>query len=795
MKVPHFARKGDWFLWGILLSLLAVAGQARSLPQEVSRERLESHVRALSRLASRVPGYPGHEAATTYIRREFQVWGLRNVRWADLEVAVPVDEGAWLFVGEATSIRLYCLWPNLVRTPTLPPAGLTGPLLDGRAQGKRGGGLASSRRLRTGLSPLEGLAGREIEGSIVLLDFNCGQRWLELANLGAKALIFVEPATTWRGEAEQKFLDVPLNVPRFYLTRAGFRRLQEALQQQEGPATVRLLARMPWRRVKATNVWGYVRGTHAVRRREVICLQAYYDSMSVVPARAPGAESACGIAALLELARLFSRYPPQRTVLFLATTAHHLNNEGLRQWLEQHLAGGQEGEETGRERVRVDFLAALDLSSHGTQLGAFGVLGPQALPRVTGTINLHLTPYGRNFAAIGRAVAAELGLDPERAFIDGLTPPGGKPSDSFIPGRIALDSVAALTKGLTSLGLVTTNDGRWLVDTPLDTAERVNFAQLTQQVRVLAGLFDRALNAEELLVDTEVTINDETATLKGKVVYFNPRENFVPAEPIPGALALFQYGRPKTMMGVRGITIALTDEEGRYELVETLRRTGTVQAFKLDDTPLGGEGAGEIIYAPDRGVHGDQAFPMQVRLDAREKEHTIVLFPCLTTGLFELVDPQYLRRLDRLTVLNAADAVPVEYGFYIREGLAWTSLTEPVAAVFLKPGERFKVLAESGFLGKRMLLLNAPDATTKRRAEGLGYALETSQPLTLTPYCAARDMFQLDEYRLRNLHTFGIANDRVEAIHRQAGERLRQAAEARRQRQWSRFVTLSREAL
>src|SRR3972149_6925919 len=59
--------------------------------------------------------------------------------------------------------------------------------------------------------------------------------------------------------------------------------------------------------------------------------------MSVVPERAPGAESACGISGLLELARVLKKYPPARTVRLLATSGHFLGLAGMREYLGQPL--------------------------------------------------------------------------------------------------------------------------------------------------------------------------------------------------------------------------------------------------------------------------------------------------------------------------------------------------------------------------------------------------------------------------------------------------------------------------
>jgi Zn-dependent M28 family amino/carboxypeptidase len=59
--------------------------------------------------------------------------------------------------------------------------------------------------------------------------------------------------------------------------------------------------------------------------------------MSVVPALAPGAEQASGITALIELARYFRAHPPARTVVFLATSAHHLGLRGIDDFIQRYL--------------------------------------------------------------------------------------------------------------------------------------------------------------------------------------------------------------------------------------------------------------------------------------------------------------------------------------------------------------------------------------------------------------------------------------------------------------------------
>ncbi len=50
-------------------------------------------------------------------------------------------------------------------------------------------------------------------GSVVVLEFNSWNRWLDAAMLGAAAILFVEPDSTTYVQAAQKFLQVPQRTP------------------------------------------------------------------------------------------------------------------------------------------------------------------------------------------------------------------------------------------------------------------------------------------------------------------------------------------------------------------------------------------------------------------------------------------------------------------------------------------------------------------------------------------------------------------------------------------------------
>ena len=177
------------------------------------------------------------------------------------------------------------------------------------------------------------------KGAIVLLDFNSSTRYINAAMLGGTAVIFIEPETTIRGEAENKFGTVPANIPRFWISKEDAAVLTTLMEEQQGEGNqvnVRVRGKMTWERRVGQNIRGFLEGGDPTLRDELIVLTAYYDAMSVVPAMAPGADPTCGIATLMELARLFSQpqYRPGYSVLFVAVDGHFQGLAGMRAFME-----------------------------------------------------------------------------------------------------------------------------------------------------------------------------------------------------------------------------------------------------------------------------------------------------------------------------------------------------------------------------------------------------------------------------------------------------------------------------
>ena len=191
-----------WRYRHLLVCLVLFAAGATAAAAEGVGDRVRDDLVYLSSLGSRVVGYPGHAAAADFIEQRFSDLGLTDVRRDTFEVAVPMDRGASVRVIESgETLPLRCLWPNLVRTPTLPPEGLAALLF------------------YAGEGTYAELNGHQLDGRVALMEFNSQLHWLDLAALGVRGVIFIEPERTTTYEAGRKYSAVPVDVPRFWIDR------------------------------------------------------------------------------------------------------------------------------------------------------------------------------------------------------------------------------------------------------------------------------------------------------------------------------------------------------------------------------------------------------------------------------------------------------------------------------------------------------------------------------------------------------------------------------------------------
>lgn len=774
-----------------------------SLASQISPSNLAATVKTLSAYPSRIAGYPGCTAAGQYVLNEFKRIGLKDVKAEPFYTTVPVDRGASLTVGNKT-YRLHAMWPNLIRTSQLPKEGISGELIYARS-GKLGE-----------------FDGYDVKDNIVMLDFNSGSEWLNAPRLGAKAVIFIEPETTMRGEAEAKFISIPISIPRFWISKSDGDALK-ALCAVTAHPVVQLKSRMTWERKLTHNITGIIPGSDPKLRNQIIVIESFYDSNSVVPSLAPGAESACGIASMLELARTFQKNPPARTVWFVATSGHFQSLQGIREYLERHLpelerpgAGARFKawltrvipgikDQHVRKPPEIYLFAGLDLSSQTKGVGVF----------YKGYFYDYREDIQSKFSDIARVcrensekIGAVLGFDPAKAFADGVNPIAGKSWRNFIPGKIALDAEVVTLAGARGISFVSTDDARSLVDTPFDTAEKVNIANLSEQTKLLACLFHHILNdtnspeavdvpkfpITEPCTFSRMTLQGGFARLEGQVLILNLKKGYIPNDPVKGCIVVVRHPNlVKTLMGVRGNMIGMVDDEAKFAFpgVAPLtayqgptRRT-SVAAYKLDPE------TGEINYSPDMGIFGADYYPTEIPMSSGVKQIPIVVFKCRPTSVFDLVDPQSLKMLGQIDIYDGdTNARPRMFGYSLAVPEGQVSYVEDLAVIFTMPKTRLKITMAAGPAATRLLLINA----TEKYPEGTGYVVGTGTSIINTALMVAKDMWTLDDYRIKRLEKYRIINEGINNLHRLAKQEIDLAEKALEAKQFSEFDAHARAA-
>ena len=736
-------------LW---LTLPALCAAARA-----EADGIRATVEFMASVGSRVSGYPGSDRAADYVADALAAAGVRAVTVEEYPVTVPLDRGGDLtLTASGERFRLHGLWPNHVRTPTVPAAGLSGHLIYG------------------GAGHLSEYAGLDLAGSIVLLEFNTGHRWLEAASLGARAIVFIEPQATSGREAGAKFVSVPLDIPRLWIDAAAGARLKALAE--DGPLDARLGSRMDWVSRKGRNVWGVIPGHHPELGGETIVVQAYYDGISIVPALAPSAETAGGIAALLELARHLQRRPPARTVVLVAAGAHFLAQRGIVDFLDRHARTHPDYAGLMEKPLHPDLFIGLDLTSGGDRIGLWNNTDRYDIKRF-------YVPFGRAFTAYAEEAAPLLGRRAERALVNGISPLKGLDWSTYVPGGVTVDGQVAMAAGLVALSFVTIGDGRFVVDTPLDRPQRVDFDNLSRQSAFLNQILTRAFDDPRLLADLEgfgPVLEDELRTFRVDVRAF-PRRSQVPDRIVEGAIVALGAGAGrraelgfKPHKGVRAFRFHLVDGNGSAVIPGLPLGAVPVSAYVLDP------GTGGIVYAPDSGErarrHHGQKLAQAIRFAGEHK--TLVVFPCVPRPFYGLVDPRSLTAVGPIRVATHTGVAPKEYGVAKGEGVL-----EPVAVAFAAADDSLVYL-----MSDSMILTNS-----RTDPRGTGYVVGRD-PLERTDYLAVRDMWRINDERLAAMRDHAIENPRLAALHAHGRELIDQAGAAAERREWDAFMAGVRAA-
>lgn len=317
-RTPHRASRIKLIVSLIVLILTCCFSiNALAATSETAADLFAADIRKLSALGDRSTGTPGNRAAAEYIRNRLGALGVETVGTHQFDLATIKPKSSILTIpGRDLSIPIRPLRGNAVTPQTIPSPGIKAPLV------------------YVGHGEFHELNGKDIEGSIILMELESGKNWIYAADLGAKALIYVDRGNSTKILFEEKFELSPIQFPRFWMPLDQIQELFHDFETKPAgrlAEEVQLSSDIGWEKVLAENVYAIIPGTDPELKEQSVLVEAFYDSTSWVAGLSPGADEACGVATLLFLAHYLKEHPPPRTIILAVTSGHAQALAGMRE--------------------------------------------------------------------------------------------------------------------------------------------------------------------------------------------------------------------------------------------------------------------------------------------------------------------------------------------------------------------------------------------------------------------------------------------------------------------------------
>ncbi len=700
--------------------------------------RVVYHIKYLSSLGTRFTGYSGYNEAAEYIYNTFKRYGLKNVYYHNYSLPIPLDLGARLEICYPIKkvFKIYPALPNVVAPCTLPSRGIYGELI------------------YVGDGSLDKFDGKNLNGSIVLMDYNSGWNWLNAVKLGAKAVIFIQPEETSYMETGSKYFSYarhpPLNFPRFMILRRDGDYLLSLLHNSK--VRVHLTARMEWKEINAKNIIGIIEGNEF--KNQYIVITSHYDSFSPFPSIAPGAEESCGISILLELARYFNENKPKYTVMFIAFSGHHQGLRGAHAFVQDYFFGNQ----TDIAR-KIILLINLDISSHSSTIVAtiYGTritLGYDNTQKHPSSIYAPMSEYIFNiFNHINRQAGGKYSyLNMTSIDFGTLKTTLGLRLYSYDSEIFTLITAPAWT-------LTTIYDCRQYVGTPIDTFEKLILENLRKQAELILctlHIISNTPNLHEKYLSSfsfEKIISTTFWThIKGIVAVWNTSKSWY--SPVPNSFVIINNIVYFTRNGSFDITGFYPPFPGS---------TYTLSAFKIDPE------TGNIVYALDEGVHMYSSGTVTPLIDIDLGYLTI--FKCSSIVLFDCIDPEYLNVPEisyqpNVFLSTYSFGTHTELESYSRFYFINPHIGISLSMVFIPPHKRIEILIQSAYAVKCPLAFMVNASSNILGGEGIVLDEKKQKVITFSAYKYAEDMFYINEKRIKRIKQYNIIENNTIKMHR-----------------------------
>ncbi len=315
MKSDYFFRQWPVFLAASVLFLFfhrascTLAEDAQPLLAD-----LQQTVTRLAEYGDRSTGSNGEKQAADYILNRFSESAPGETGTLPFTLPVRKHGGSTLQV-DGRNITLHPLYYNVITPQNLPAEGIQGPLI------------------YAGRGELRDFNGLDVKGAIVLMDFNSGANWLNAAELGARALIYLDSGPSFREEFAEKKELTPIQFPCFWMPLEQLAFLHPGPEPGLVARQVLLTSAMQWQAQESADIYAFFPGTDADEKEQLIVVEAFYDASQNVADIAPGADESLSMASLLQLADYLHDNPSRHSFLLVATSGHHQELAGMREMI------------------------------------------------------------------------------------------------------------------------------------------------------------------------------------------------------------------------------------------------------------------------------------------------------------------------------------------------------------------------------------------------------------------------------------------------------------------------------
>ncbi|MHA2224078.1 MAG: M28 family peptidase [Candidatus Hodarchaeales archaeon] len=726
---------------------------------------IKSHISNFSSFKSRVTGYSGYEQSAGYIQDFFTNQNLENVSTITYPLLVPLDLDTQIEIS-GMNFTAHTLMPNSLNPSKTPTNGLSGTLVYG------------------GTGTYTDLDGKQIEGSIVVLEFNSQDNWIKVASLGAKGVIFLAANETNRFEADEKTIDIPLYFPRLYLenqtTIVNIRNLSKQNNQ-----LITLYSNMEWKSIEAKNIMGLLPG----RDEDIIIISAHFDSLSIVPSIAPGADEACGIATLLELIRIIkdNDITPEKTIMFLALSGHNQGAAGARNFVDQYY-----------DILNVDsgikLFISLDLSASNDKIAInpYGYLYKFLLQYTTGNKLLEtIEVVGEDFLLkYSEDIQKETAYSFEvKSFVT------KKEFREIAPITFVGDQEPFVASNVAGLSLFTSETHRLMFNTPLDLPnENMQDENLKGQVVYSICALTKLILEPEL--DNTLVLQNEYFSLnvannahvgygyiEGYVKEYNQTSAWL--NNVPGALVRIKSY--STRYGTYGEYTYITkaDENGYYQVRGVSSSQPDypldfiVEAYSFDPK-------GNIVKAIDLGTRG-QYFDNLNALETRRTTVNPTVFECGTVSIFGLYHPfSQVQAADTMSFQTLSHDTRNSFFSFGYIG------SKSVSLVFIIPENPAIIVGEypGGLLG--VYATNSSESVLR----GNGFKVRKGEFINLGigGYITSRDYLSMTKTYISLYSSYNIQDALVDETFQKASSLMNNANALKNSYEYSRSIIAIQEA-